>query len=545
MTVSSSTSKVQYNGDGSTAVFPYTFKVFDQDDLTVIIRSTNGIEITKTVGTHYTVSGVGGVGGGNVTMLTAPASGEQITILREQALVQGLNLVPNDPFPSQSVEDALDRLTFVVQQHEEELNRAIKASRTNTITSSEFTALAAARANKVLGFDDLGELSVSQALGTYLGNWSTSTTYSKRDFVKDTSNNNIYICLVAHTSTGAQPIASNADAAKWELIVDSATATSAASQASASASNAAISETNAQTSAASSATSAGNALASASSASTSATAAAASFDSFDDRYLGAKATEPSTDNDGNPLLTGALYFNSTSGDMRVYTGSVWSIAYLPATGYVTLSGTDTLLNKTLDDPKLSLGGTNGSSGQALVSQGTGLAPVWGSVTSVATKTYSNRADLRSIDGPASLIAVVESLGVFAWESGNTQIDDDETCFATASGRWLLYAAAWDLVYEYIVGELGIINESSIAGSVSNTITSLAANSIFTFNAAIPGATVGDVVSISPPVGFEGRLTIFGQVTASDTVTVTVGNASASTQNFVAGTYNILVSKGLI
>ncbi|MFA6244881.1 MAG: hypothetical protein WC655_28310 [Candidatus Hydrogenedentales bacterium] len=52
-------------------------------------------------------------------------------------------------------------------------------------------------------------------------------------------------------------------------------------------------------------------------------AAAASYDSFDDRYLGAKAVEPGVDNDGNALLLGALYFNSVAGEMRVYDGAAW------------------------------------------------------------------------------------------------------------------------------------------------------------------------------------------------------------------------------
>ena len=69
------------------------------------------------------------------------------------------------------------------------------------------------------------------------------------------------------------------------------------------------------TAAASSATaSASSATASASSA----TAAAASYDSFDDRYLGAKSSDPSVDNDGATLLDGALYFNTTSNVMKVY-----------------------------------------------------------------------------------------------------------------------------------------------------------------------------------------------------------------------------------
>ena len=276
MTVSSSTSRVSYNGNGSTTVFAYTFKVFDQDDLTVIIRSANGTETVKTITTHYTVSGVGNAGGGNVTMLTAPASGESIVILREQDLVQEFDLVPNDPFPAQLMEDALDKLTFMVQQHDEELSRAIKASRTNTIGSTEFTISAANRANKIFAFDSAGELAVTQEIGTYRGNWATSTAFAQRDLVKDTSNDNIYICLTAHTSTGSQPISSNADVAKWALIVDAAAAATSASAAASSASAAATSATNASNSATAAAGSASSASSSASTATTQASNASGS-----------------------------------------------------------------------------------------------------------------------------------------------------------------------------------------------------------------------------------------------------------------------------
>jgi hypothetical protein len=85
-------------------------------------------------------------------------------------------------------------------------------------------------------------------------------------------------------------------------------------------------------------TKAGEAAASATAAGSSATAAAASYDSFDDRYLGAKASDPSVDNDGNALLTGALYWNTVSNEMRVYSGSAWIASYLPASGYLALSG---------------------------------------------------------------------------------------------------------------------------------------------------------------------------------------------------------------
>jgi hypothetical protein len=84
-------------------------------------------------------------------------------------------------------------------------------------------------------------------------------------------------------------------------------------------------------------TKAGEAAASASAASSSATAAAASYDSFDDRYLGAKTSDPSVDNDGNALLTGALYWNTTSNVMKVWSGSAW-VSYNPAISYLPLAG---------------------------------------------------------------------------------------------------------------------------------------------------------------------------------------------------------------
>jgi hypothetical protein len=62
---------------------------------------------------------------------------------------------------------------------------------------------------------------------------------------------------------------------------------------------------------------------SATAAASSATAAAASYDSFDDRYLGAKSTPPTVDNDGNPLIVGAIYWNSVSNNMFAWTGSAW------------------------------------------------------------------------------------------------------------------------------------------------------------------------------------------------------------------------------
>jgi hypothetical protein len=76
------------------------------------------------------------------------------------------------------------------------------------------------------------------------------------------------------------------------------------------------------------------------------------LDNFEDIYLGAKASDPTLDNDGNALTAGDLYFNTTSNILRVYNGSAWQDAAISSTGVVTLTGTQTLTNKTLTSPKI-------------------------------------------------------------------------------------------------------------------------------------------------------------------------------------------------
>ena len=339
MTISTTIIKVSYSGNGTQTVFPYTFKINAEADIQVIIRASNGTETVKTLTTDYSVSGVGSASGGNVTMVTAPSATETIVIRRDTTQTQTVDLVENDPFTAETVEGAFDKSVAIVQELQEEVDRSIKLSRTNTMTSTEFTVDAATRANKILAFDANGEIAVTQELGTYKGNWAAGTSYSARDIVKDTTTNNIFIANTAHTSSGSLPLTTNTDSAKWDLLVDAASATASASAAATSATNsansatasansasaAASSESNAATSESNAATSASNASTSATNASNSATAAANSAnaaeayaDNFDDAYLGAKASNPSVDNDGDPLDDGALYFDTTNNVMKVY-----------------------------------------------------------------------------------------------------------------------------------------------------------------------------------------------------------------------------------
>ena len=240
MTVSTTSNKVTRDGDGTILSFQYDFKIFADGDLDVYIRDTNGTETLQVINTNYTVTGAGNDSGGNVVFVSgqAPAATDKVIIQRKLALTQGTDYVANDPFPAESHEEALDRLTFITQQIQEEVDRSIKASVTNTISTTEFAVSATDRANKFFAFDSAGDLIVSQEIGTFRGNWAASTSYAQRDIVKDTSTNNIFIVNTAHTSSGAQPLTTNANSAKYDLLVDAASATTSATNAASSATTA-------------------------------------------------------------------------------------------------------------------------------------------------------------------------------------------------------------------------------------------------------------------------------------------------------------------
>ena len=354
MTISSTTIKNSYSANGSQTVFAYSFKILNQADIDVIIRASTGTETVKSLTTHYSISGVGSASGGNITFGTAPLNTETVVLRRATTQTQTVDLVENDPFTAETVEGAFDRSIMIAQETQEEVDRSLKLSRTNSMTSTEFTVDAATRANKILGFDTSGELSVTSELGSFKGNWSASTVYGARDIVKDTSTNNIFITNTGHTSSGTTPLTTNTDSAKWDLLVDAASATTSQNAAAASATAAASSATAASgsattattkeglastsaTNAATSETNAGNSATAAASSATasagSASAAAATFDLFDDAYLGAKSSNPSVDNDGDALADGALYFDTANDVMKVY--NLASTTWLQLTPTVT------------------------------------------------------------------------------------------------------------------------------------------------------------------------------------------------------------------
>jgi len=156
MTISSTSTKVTLSGNGSTTVFAYNFLVLAASELKVYVRTTaTGAESLRAAGTgstNYAITGVGAASGGNVTFVTAPTAAESVILIRETGLTQSTDYVENSAFQAEDHETALDRLTMISQEQQEELDRSFKVSRTTSITTPEFVDDAAARASKLLGF---------------------------------------------------------------------------------------------------------------------------------------------------------------------------------------------------------------------------------------------------------------------------------------------------------------------------------------------------------------------------------------------------------
>lgn len=154
MTISTTTSRVDYAGNGVTTAFAVPFAFFGASELTVLERSAAGVETTKALTTDYTVSGGNG-STGTVTAVVAPASGVQWTILRSTARTQLTDYVSNDAFPAETHERALDRLQAQVQEVERDAARSLVVPATDSGGSLTIPT-STERASKYLAFDASG-----------------------------------------------------------------------------------------------------------------------------------------------------------------------------------------------------------------------------------------------------------------------------------------------------------------------------------------------------------------------------------------------------
>lgn len=144
MTISSTTSKVSFNGSGSTGPFSIPYKFSKNADLAVTKVSTAGVASTLALTTNYTLTGAGATSGGTLTLLVALASGERLIIKRSPVKVQETDYVENASFPAKAHEDALDLLTMVSQDLQEQIDRSVKVEISSTTSPDDLLAELAA-----------------------------------------------------------------------------------------------------------------------------------------------------------------------------------------------------------------------------------------------------------------------------------------------------------------------------------------------------------------------------------------------------------------
>lgn len=212
---------------------------------------------------------------------------------------------------------------------------AAQASVSATSASASVAAVAASAASATTSAAAANTSAV--AASTSAANASASAAAANTSAIAaSTAVANVAAASTSAAAANTSAVAASTSAAAASTSQASANtsavnASTSAASASTSASAASVSEASASTSAAAASTSSASASTSQASASTSAAAAntsavnaAASFDQFDDIYLGAKSSAPTVDNDGNALQTGALYWNTVAAQMYVWSGTAWT-----------------------------------------------------------------------------------------------------------------------------------------------------------------------------------------------------------------------------
>jgi chemotaxis protein histidine kinase CheA len=383
------TRRVQFTGNTGTGPFAFTFNILAQGDIAVYKNTT-----LLTLTADYTVT-INANGTGSITLGSAVIASDVLTIIGGRLLERTTDFVTAGDLLASSLNEQLDSNVIMAQQLDEKLSRGLFVNPGDVFTDLELP-LKDDRKGKTLSFNETsgdpepgptaGEISSAQTYATNAaasataaatsetnaatsatsaaGSATTATTKASEASTSATNASTAQTAAetaqtAAETAeTNAETAETNAATSETNAATSAATATTQATTATTKASEAAASAAAAATSETNAATSASGAATSATSAATSAANAAAAFDSFDDKYLGSKTgypgdgTGPTVDNDGNPLVEGALFFSADANEMRVYDGSNWIAAsssgsaslilyeFTATSGQTTFSGAD-------------------------------------------------------------------------------------------------------------------------------------------------------------------------------------------------------------
>jgi len=343
------TTQTTYTGNGSTTNYAFTFEYISQADIKASLDGT--------VTTAFTLANAT-----TVAFNTAPASGVNIIIFRDTANdTRAATFFAGSAIKAEDLNANFDQITYVAQETENNSMNSLGATMSGQLNMGNqkivsLGAPTAATDASTRGYVDglitthQAQVDAAAASQAAAAASETAAATSETNAASSAATSTTQATNSANSATAsansATASANSATASATSATASAGSASTAATQATNSANSASTSSTQATnssnsasasatsasqaaTSEANAATSATNSSNSATSAATSAASALAAFDNFDDTYLGAKASDPTVDNDGDALTAGDLYFNTTTEVMKLYTGSAWVIAYVP------------------------------------------------------------------------------------------------------------------------------------------------------------------------------------------------------------------------
>lgn len=374
--------RIIYSGSAGTGPYSFEFEILEETDIVVYKNET-----LLALSTDYTVT-INTDGTGSVTLVSAATSADNITIAGDKGIQRSTDFVTGGDLFANSLNDEFDSQVIFIQQIDDKAERSLKAPITDPTDVNMTLPKKADRINQYLAFDANGNpkaadtpvevqtlydnIAAIQTVGSDLSgsgfpydlgtitdaatNPSASpdgyiiTVYESLDDVTTVAGISGNVTTVAGIASNVTTVATNnanittvADDLN-EPVSEINTVATNITNINTVATN--ISDINTVvtnigdinsvvtniTDIQNAEENADAAIAAQAAAESARDATLAALDSFDDRYLGSKTSDPTLDNDGNALVSGALYFNSTDGVMKVYTGSAWVSAYASLAG---------------------------------------------------------------------------------------------------------------------------------------------------------------------------------------------------------------------
>lgn len=137
MSLSATSNRNDYIGNGATSTYSYSYKIFVPSELVVAVADTSTPPVISvlSLNTDYTVGGVGSASGGTITLVNsgqawlssgALKSGYKLVIKRVRPLTQTTDIRNQGAYYPEVIEDTFDKVIMICQQLQEELDRAIK-----------------------------------------------------------------------------------------------------------------------------------------------------------------------------------------------------------------------------------------------------------------------------------------------------------------------------------------------------------------------------------------------------------------------------------